>query len=101
MYHHRNMILEKPQGICRAFIVYLIDVLHFDKMVATPECALLRPSALIRLRANPVRVGAVNASTRLYPVQVRNRTVSFLNRPARPFEQKLALRIRAEPYLSL
>ena len=58
MDHHRYVAHEETEGIGRFFIVYLIDVLYYDKMVARSECALLRPSPLIGFRTDQAGIGS-------------------------------------------
>jgi hypothetical protein len=60
--HYGHFIPEKSKGVCTIFVIDLVDILHFKKMVARTERTLLRPSPLISLAAYLIGIGAVDAS---------------------------------------
>src|SRR6266508_3047641 len=45
MYHYGHLISKEPQRICCFLIVYLIDVLDFEEVIARAEGPLLGPSS--------------------------------------------------------
>ena len=91
MYHYRDLAGFKPERRGYRFIVYLVDNLHFEKVVAASERAGLVLAAFVRARRNIIRIRALYRSLLLGTLQVLLAAVAVFHDPTGAFDEKLPL----------
>ena len=85
--HHAHLIRVKAHGCSGRLVVYLIDRLHFEKVIAGPEAADLQQAALDSARTHLRGISPRNHAVVLAAIEVALRTVAALDRVTRSAQQ--------------
>lgn len=86
--HHRDLIFKKGQGICGLFVVYLIDILNLEKVIAGTERSLLCSPPLVCLLTYEIRVRSIDTAAGLDPIEVRGVSDALFDSPSSAFNEE-------------